>query len=201
MPPPEVSRVLRGERVHLRAPLGHDRRELLALTRASRSLHRPWVWPPTGPAGFARWRAEGRSPNRERRLVCRNADGAIVGYLGVNEISFGALRSGALGYWVGAPHAGHSYMRQGLELLVDHLFRRRRGRLHRLEANIQPGNEASIALARACGFQLEGFSPRYLQIGGEWLDHERWALTAEHWRAVQLAARFPSGRTGHPSRR
>lgn len=49
-------------------------------------------------------------------------------------------------------------------------------KLHRLEANIQPGNVASIALVRACGFALEGYSPRYLKIGGRWRDHERWAL-------------------------
>jgi ribosomal-protein-alanine N-acetyltransferase len=35
------------------------------------------------------------------------------------------------------------------------------------------------------GFSLEGYSPRYLKIGGRWRDHERWALTVEAWKALR----------------
>ncbi len=79
-------------------------------------------------------------------------------------------------------------MREGLDLMLRHAFRGQR--LHRVEANIQPGNQPSRGLVEGAGFRLEGFSPRYLKIGGRWRDHERWALTVEDW---QSRPRFGRG--------
>ena len=54
--------------------------------------------------------------------------------------------------------------------------------LHRIEANIQPGNLASIAVVRKNGFVREGFSKEYLKIDGKWRDHERWAIVNQNWK-------------------
>ena len=51
-----------------------------------------------------------------------------------------------------------------------------------------PATQPSIALARGAGFRLEGFSPRYLLIGGQWRDHERYAITADEHAAARAAA-------------
>jgi ribosomal-protein-alanine N-acetyltransferase len=99
-----------------------------------------------------------------------------VGVINVTEIVLGALRSGYLGYYVFAGHERQGLMREGLEAVIRRSFTTMK--LHRLEANIQPGNAASIALARACGLRMEGYSPRYLKVAGRWRDHQRWAIVA-----------------------
>ena len=97
--------------------------------------------------------------------------------MNISEIVHGAFRSGYLGYYAFAPYAGRGLMTEGLALVIDDAFHRLR--LHRLEANIQPGNTASLGLVRRLDFRREGFSLRYLKIRGRWRDHERWAVLAD----------------------
>jgi [ribosomal protein S5]-alanine N-acetyltransferase len=168
-------------RVYLRAPASSDREEFIGLMRASKSFHRPWATAPTDDERFDAYLADARRPDFEALLVCRREDRAIVGFFNLSQIERGAMQSAYLGYAAGKRYAGNGYMREGIPLVLMHAFVTMK--LHRIEANIQPGNHASIALARRAGFQREGFSPRYLKIGGRWRDHERWALLAEDWRS------------------
>ncbi|GAA1010377.1 GNAT family protein [Streptomyces thermogriseus] len=155
-----------------------DGAEFTARVRESKDLHRPWLFPPdTAEAYTAYVRRLIEDPARTGFLVCEKHDGSLAGFVTVNNIVYGAFRSGALGYGAFAHAAGRGLMREGLDLVIGYAFGPMR--LHRLEINVQPRNTASIALARACGFRLEGFSPRMLFVDGDWRDHERWALTAE----------------------
>jgi ribosomal-protein-alanine N-acetyltransferase len=171
----------RGASVFLRRPTAEDREEILRLNRASRRLHRGLVSPPVTPDQFASYLDRRRRPDCPGFLICRVVDGAIVGAINLNEIVRGNVHSAYLGYHIGEPFVGHGYMTEALPLALRFAFGRLR--LHRVEANIQPENRASIALVRRAGFRREGFSRRYLKIGGRWRDHERWALLAEDWRA------------------
>jgi [ribosomal protein S5]-alanine N-acetyltransferase len=168
-------------RVYLRVPSRSDAEEFIALMRASRAFHRPWATAPADEERFAAYLADARRPDFEAMLACRRADHAIIGFFNLSQIARGLLQSAYLGYAVGKPFAGQGYMREGIELVLRNAFATLR--LHRVEANIQPGNQASIALARGAGFRREGFSPRYLKIGGRWRDHERWAILSDEWRA------------------
>jgi ribosomal-protein-alanine N-acetyltransferase len=166
--------------VYLRPPARSDRDEFIALMRASRAFHRPWATAPTDDERFATYLADSRRPDFEAMLVCRHEDDAILGFFNLSQIARGSLQSAYLGYAVGKAYARHGYMREGIELVLRVAFLTLR--LHRVEANIQPDNHASIALAQGAGFRREGYSPRYLKIGGRWRDHERWAILAEEWR-------------------
>jgi ribosomal-protein-alanine N-acetyltransferase len=110
----------------------------------------------------------------------RTKERDLVGVINISEIVRGSFLSGYLGYYAFVPCSGRGYMTEGLQAALHDAFRVHR--LHRLEANIQPGNEASRRLVQRLGFRQEGFSPRYLKIAGRWRDHERWALTIEDWK-------------------
>ena len=167
-------------RVALRTPTLADQAEFTACMRASRRLHRPWIYMPETPERYAQYVARANDPRFAPFLACRVEDGAIIGFLNISEIVRGSFKSAFLGYGGVAAYTGQGYMTEAMRLLLREAFTTIG--LHRLEANIQPENLPSIALAKRSGFELEGFSPRYLKIGGRWRDHERWAIRSETWR-------------------
>jgi ribosomal-protein-alanine N-acetyltransferase len=166
-------------RVHLQAPEPDHAREFLAAVSASRSLHRPWVSPPATKTAYRAHVARSRGHDFRSLLIRRNDDEALVGLANLSAIQRGNLQSAYLGFYAFVPYAGLGYMTEGLTLVLRHAFGDLS--LHRVEANVQPANAASLALIERVGFQREGLSRRYLRIGGVWRDHERWAALGDEW--------------------
>lgn len=164
-------------RVRLSPPGARDAAAFLAAVRASRKLHGRWVAAPASPAAYRKFLRRARRPTQAAYLVRLRGSGELVGVVNVSEIVRGNFDSAYLGYYAFVPHDGQGLMAEGLRLVIRDAFQRLR--LHRLEANVQPGNQASLRLVRALGFRREGYSPRYLKIAGRWRDHERWAITAD----------------------
>ena len=162
--------------IYLRPPTLADQQEFLAAVRKSRALHRPWIKPASSPAQFKEYIERMALPTNIAFMVCRSDDDCIVGVVNISNIVRSLFRSGYLGFYVFSGYEQQGYMRKALKAAVRHAFITLK--LHRLEANIQPGNAKSIALVASCGFVQEGMSPRYLKIAGKWRDHERWAILA-----------------------
>lgn len=172
----------KGRHTELRHPVASDAAAFLEMVRQSRKLHRPWVHPPDDAEIFGRYVEHATSARFQGFLICLRESGEIAGVANLSEIVLGLFRSAYLGFYASSRHAGRGLMKEGLGLVLRHAFRQLG--LHRIEANVQPGNSRSLALVEALGFRKEGFSPRYLKISGRWCDHERWALLAEGWRVV-----------------
>ena len=174
----------------LRPIAADDQDEFIELARVSADLHGPFMSLPSTPQEFRTHIQRFEDPlTAECLLVCMRDTGAIAGNININSIIRGRFQCGSLGYAAFAPYAGRGYMSEGLALVLRHAFEGLR--LHRLEANIQPDNHASLNLVRRLGFRREGYSPDLLFIDGAWRDHERWAISST------MAGEFSAG--PHPT--
>jgi ribosomal-protein-alanine N-acetyltransferase len=165
--------------VELVVPGPECEEEFLALVAQSTELHMGWVQPPSDSDAYARYLRRISHPSHAGFIAREISSGRAVGVVNLNDIVLGSLRSASLGYYGFESTTGGGRMTEAVRLAIDRGF----GEvgLHRLEANIQPGNGPSRALVQRLGFRLEGFSPRYLYVAGDWRDHERWAVLREDW--------------------
>ena len=107
-------------------------------------------------------------------------DCAVVGQISLGAISYGAMRTGVVGYWVDERHAGHGIAPMAVALMADWaMFDATGPRLHRLEIAILPENKRSRRVVEKLQAHHEGVRPSYMYINGRWRDHITYSLLAE----------------------
>lgn len=116
-------------------------------------------------------------------------DDEVVGQLSVSDISWGALGSAQIGYWVSKHVAGRGVVTAAVALAID-LLMWHYG-LHRVEICIRPENRASLRVVEKLGLRYEGTRERYIHIDGAWRDHFSFAVTREEVDESGMIGRVP----------
>lgn len=107
-------------------------------------------------------------------FVVRARDDVLLGACNLNNVRRGVLQSADVGYWIGSPYVRKGHTRAAVRRVLAFAFDELR--LHRVEAACQPNNAASRTLLEQVGFVQEGRSRAFLNIAGEWRDHDRFAI-------------------------
>lgn len=175
-----------GGTVGLSTLVAEDEKMFLELTGASMDFHGPWIQPPITSADFLGLLNRMEDQNFKAFSVWKMQPRTLTGMIHLSQIIHGFFQNAFLSYWIGKSYEGRGWMSEAMRLALHCAFEDLY--LHRLEANIQPGNLSSIALVKRLGFVKEGFSEKYLKVDGEWKDHERWAIHREIWPDLQLDA-------------
>ncbi|HRH44348.1 MAG TPA: GNAT family protein [Pyrinomonadaceae bacterium] len=168
-----------GKKVFLRYTNQDDFEELMALFDSSREFYQGLVNTPTDAESFRIYADRNLDDANECFVICQNVDNTIVGAINLTQIFRKAFQNAYLGYSLGVNFTGKGFMTEAIDLILGHAFENLK--LHRIEANVQPQNLASIKVLQRSGFTKEGFSRKYLKIDDVWCDHERWAIIFEDW--------------------
>ena len=94
-------------------------------------------------------------------------------------------RRAEIGYALQRQHWGKGYMNEALEALLAFAFNDLG--LNRLEADIDPRNEASKVCLERLGFVSEGFLRERWIVGGEVCDSELYGLLRREWKGASAA--------------
>lgn len=117
--------------------------------------------------------------------VIRDEHGAFAGtlYLELKSVDDRAAEIG----WILLPSAqGHGYAAEAASLLLDFCFDQLG--LHRVYAELDPRNTASVALCLRLGMRHEGHFVEDMFLKGEWTDTGRYAILDREWSQRRSAA-------------
>ena len=106
------------------------------------------------------------------------ATGALIGNASLHRF-VDASRRCELGYALAQAHWGAGYVSEALRALLGYGFDTLD--LNRIEADVDPRNEASARVLEKLGFQKEGYMPERWIVQGEPADTVYDGLLRRHW--------------------
>ncbi len=121
---------------------------------------------------------EGKTHNRWG--IARKEDGRLIGTIGFHKWAKAFFRA-EVGYDLSPDCWGQGYMSDAFRAVIRHGFEGMG--LHRIDALVYVGNDASIRLLRKMGFQQEGLLRDYFCLNGAFYDHYLFALLRGEWEA------------------
>jgi ribosomal-protein-alanine N-acetyltransferase len=110
--------------------------------------------------------------------IARRTDDQLIGSVTLFNLDFNHRRA-EIGYALGRPYWGQGYMHETLQALLAYAFEVLD--LHRIEADVDPRNAASIKTLERLGFQREGCLRERWQINGEIQDAFFYGLLKREW--------------------
>ena len=176
--------VLATKRLTLR-PLRDDDAAALFAMHADEATMRYWstpAWTDRDEAArkIERDRAASRQGSAIGFGITRREDDLLIGTCALHAFHRSNRRC-EIGYLLAREHWGRGLMREALTPLLRHGFTTLE--LHRIEADVDPGNVASARLLDRLGFRREGRMRERWFVDGRYGDSEVWGLLEAEWRA------------------
>lgn len=164
--------MLHTARLLIRPPLQRDYTAFKHLHSTHANHLSDWVAVDTTLNGFKSYLKKIKNAHTAGFFVFNQATETLLGVINFNSLHMQHPPVANLGYYMHSLHVRQGYAYEALSVLIPHMFNT--CGLHHMEADIQPQNTASRALAQKLGFQRTLFMPRHLYINGQWQDHDRW---------------------------
>ncbi|MEO9897792.1 MAG: GNAT family protein [Paracoccaceae bacterium] len=105
----------------------------------------------------------------------------LVGMCGYNEICEKS-QSVQIGYWVAEDHQRKGIISRCSRFLIDHAFEELKSR--KVFMFVAEQNTKSRAICERLGFTIEGTLPDAEDLYGNWVDHVRYAMSADRWHCL-----------------
>lgn len=130
---------------------------------------RYWSTPPLPDRSAAEKLLDNIHNNFQRRTlftwgVARTTDDMLIGTNTLYNIDL-THRRAEIGYALGRAHWGNGYINEALKALLQFAFEELN--LHRVEADVDPRNAASIKTLERLGFQREGYLRERWHVAGD----------------------------------